>query len=301
MAVIAVPALAVAFFLVVHRTPQIVSPPALSAPPPSRPRRATNTVVLGRRPLRPRGSAPGTRTRSPTPTIPRSGSKRRGRPTRRWWSSRAAGHESSRCEAIEHPPAVLDYVCALPRGSFLTVIPQLFEHPSLVSAVARNDDVLAETPPAVRAGDRRHERPARGARRRAGASAASGARSWSPRSTPPRFARSTTRRTLASRTRPRSSSRSTPMKRSASSETGSGKGWDSARDRRGAVPRPGRPLRGYLEGTHRRPGARVSGRDARARFQRRAQAAAQPAGALHQALSCSSRASSSPASPTTCT
>ena len=143
-----------------------------------RPRmRRTRSSSTSTASIRPRNSARGTRTRSRAPPTTRSGS-RTGTAGRiragAGGSSPEEGRGSSRSRRSEDTAdAVLDYVWSLPRGesNFLTVVlPELFEHRSLVSAVARQaDDVLPEAPPPVGAGDRRGERPARLARRRAAA------------------------------------------------------------------------------------------------------------------------------------
>ena len=83
-----------------------------------------------------RSSAPGTRTRSQEPAITPSGSR-----TVAVGRIRAGGGGISPEEGRGRPAdAVLDYVWSLPRGesNFLTVVlPELFERPSLVSAIAR--------------------------------------------------------------------------------------------------------------------------------------------------------------------
>jgi amino acid transporter len=143
MVVIAVPTL-IAFFLVVHRHYRIVNrrlrsgTAAVKAAP-----HATNTVVLYVD-----GLDPATRLGAwYAHEIADSGyhpvwvENGRPDPRGRWWEFTGGGTRIEPLEAIERPAeAVLDYVWSLPRGesSFLTVVlPELFEHPSLVSAVAR--------------------------------------------------------------------------------------------------------------------------------------------------------------------
>jgi amino acid transporter len=143
MVVIAVPTL-IAFFLVVHRHYRIVNrrlrsgTAAVKAAP-----HATNTVVLyvdGLDPATRLGAwyAQEIAGHSYHPVWVENGGPD---PRGRWWELTGGGTRLEPLEAIERPTeAVLDYVWALPRGesSFLTVIlPELFEHPSLVSAVAR--------------------------------------------------------------------------------------------------------------------------------------------------------------------
>ena len=145
MVVIAVPTL-IAFFLVVHRHYRIVNrrlrsgTAAVKAAP-----HATNTVVLYVD-----GLDPATRLaawyaneiagRDYHPVWVEDG-HRRPDPRGRWWEFSGGGTRIEPLEELERPvDAVLDYVWSLPRGesSFLTVVlPEHFEHPSIVSAVVR--------------------------------------------------------------------------------------------------------------------------------------------------------------------
>jgi amino acid transporter len=69
------------------------------------------------------------------------GGRRRPDPRGRWWDFTGGGTRVERLEESDRPTeAVLDYVWALPRGesNFLTiVVPEQFDHPSLLSAVLR--------------------------------------------------------------------------------------------------------------------------------------------------------------------
>ncbi len=145
MVVIAVPTL-IAFFLVVNRHYRIVTrrlragAAAVQASPT-----ATNTVVLYVESLDPAtrlaawyaGQIAGNEYH---PVWVEDG-RRRPDPRGRWWDFAGGGTRIESLESIDRPAdAVLDYVWALPRGesNFLTiVIPELFERPSLFSAVVR--------------------------------------------------------------------------------------------------------------------------------------------------------------------
>ena len=216
---------------------------------------ATNAVVLYvEASIRPRGSAPGTRTRSRAPLTTRSGS-RTGTAGRiraaAGGSSPEEGRGSSRSRRSGRPAdAVLDYVWSLPRGesNFLTVVlPELFERPSLVSAVARkrttfslklrllSEPGIVVTNVPLASHDAEPLPTACGrARARVG-----GSRLVGPR----RQLRPDAR---APGHEEPSSSPSTRTRRSGSSETGSGGARRPARDRRGALPRPRRSAPRYL-------------------------------------------------------
>ena len=151
MVVIAVPTL-IAFFVVVHRHYRIVNrrlrsgTAAVKAAP-----HATNTVVLYVD-----GLDPATRLAAwysheiagcdYHPVWVEDG-HRRPDPRGRWWEFSGGG---TRIEPLEEhdrsADAVLDYVWSLPRGesSFLTVVlPEQFERPSIVSAIARKHTTFA--------------------------------------------------------------------------------------------------------------------------------------------------------------
>jgi amino acid transporter len=145
MVVIAIPLL-IALFLLVNRHYRIVSrrlragvAAVRAAPEP------TNRVVVYVEELDPATRLAAWYAReiagnSYHPICVRDG-ERRSDPRGRWWDFSGGG---TRIEALERHEsrvdAVLDYVWTLPRGDggFVTVvIPELFEHPSLLSAVLR--------------------------------------------------------------------------------------------------------------------------------------------------------------------
>jgi hypothetical protein len=145
MVVIAIPLL-IALFLLVNRHYRIVSrrlragvAAVRAAPEP------TNRVVVYVEELDPATRLAAWYAReiagnSYHPICVRHG-ERRSDPRGRWWDFSGGG---TRIEALERHEsrvdAVLDYVWTLPRGDggFVTVvIPELFEHPSLLSAVLR--------------------------------------------------------------------------------------------------------------------------------------------------------------------
>jgi amino acid transporter len=145
MVVVAIPFL-IGFFLVVNRHYRIVSrrlragTAAVKASPA-----ATNRVILYVDSLDPATKLAAWYAKQIAgndyhPVWVEDG-RRRADPRGRWWDFTGGGTRIEPLQAVERPAdAVLDYVWALPRGesNFLTVvIPELFERPSLVSAVLR--------------------------------------------------------------------------------------------------------------------------------------------------------------------
>jgi hypothetical protein len=145
MVVIAIPLL-IAFFLVINRHYRIVGRRLQAGAAAVRHAgEATNTVVVYVEAL---DEATGLAAwyarqvagRDYHPVWVEDG-RRRPDPRGRWWEFSGGGARIETLEAAERPvDAVLDYVWALPRGesNFLTVVvPELFERPSLLSAIAR--------------------------------------------------------------------------------------------------------------------------------------------------------------------
>jgi amino acid transporter len=146
MVVVAIPALIV-LFLVINRHYRVVSrrlragtAAVRAAPEP------TNTVVVYVEELDAATAEAAWYARqiagtSYHPVVVRDDRARRPDPRGRWWDFSGGGAPIEALEKIESvPDAVVDYVWGLPRGesTFVTVVtPELFERPSLATAVLR--------------------------------------------------------------------------------------------------------------------------------------------------------------------
>jgi amino acid transporter len=151
MVVVAIPAL-IAFFLVVNRHYRIVTRRLQAGTAAVKASSvATNRVVLYVDALDPATKLAAWYSKQIAgpdyhPVWVEDG-RRRPDPRGRWWDFTGGGTRIEPLKAIERPAdAVLDYVWALPRGesNFLTiVIPEDFERPSLLAAVARRRTTLS--------------------------------------------------------------------------------------------------------------------------------------------------------------
>ena len=301
----------IAFFLAVNRHYRIVAGGCGPARRRSRQRRMrrTRSSSTSKASIRPRSSAPGTRSEiagtAYHPVWVEDG-RRRPDPRGRWWDFTGGGTRLEPLEAVERPAdAVLDYVWALPRGesNFLTVVaPGAVRAP--VARLRRRTqahDVLAEAPPPVRARDRRHRRPGRLA------------------ATPSRCRRRAVARVLVSEVHA-SSVRAVNYAADARAPGHAGRllrlrrgRGEAGRARLGAraldlpleiVEAPfrdlGDPLLGYLRELTADPDVAVSCRDAGARLHRRGKLCTTSGRSTSSGCSSSSRGCSCPASPTTC-
>ena len=257
------------------------------------PEPTNNVVALRRRAsTRRRGWRPGTRTRSRVRATTPSGSRTAARsPTRAdaGGSSRAAGTRIEPLEGVGHTEdAVLDYVWSLPRGesNFLTVVvPEAFEKPSLLTAVLRRHTtfslklrllsepgiVIANVP--VVDGNGAEPIPKRAVARVLVSEVHA----------------SSLRAVNYARTLKLADTKAVFFAFDGEEAARVEQEWHREaiglplEIRRGPVPRPRRPAARLPPRADGRPGHGRLGRHARARLQRRPQAAAQPAGALHQA------------------